>query len=263
MTRRTLRRAGESSSRRSSKPRSRRSTRNAAASASRPSFRWSAPIRLALHLHRDDGDSARRTHRRRCRSTRSGGGRSTTKPTADSSVAPTRAIGSSPHREKLLDVNAALIDLYVEAATILDSQRYADRAQDALRYVAELARGSRSMADGPAPSRRNRRRLASDRAASGMRRSARCRSDAVRELEWRDDVRGAARRARVPATMPSAPSRSRRSNASSGDLLQAGTGRRALHRRRQPHRRASRRPVRGGRRLPRRLRRPPATSSTR
>jgi uncharacterized protein YyaL (SSP411 family) len=35
----------------------------------------------------------------------------------------------------VLEVNAALIDLYVDAAEILGSQRYADRAHDALRYV--------------------------------------------------------------------------------------------------------------------------------
>ncbi len=40
-----------------------------------------------------------------------------------------------PQREKLLEVNAALIDLYVEAAHVLGVQRYADRARDALRYV--------------------------------------------------------------------------------------------------------------------------------
>jgi len=40
-----------------------------------------------------------------------------------------------PQREKLLEVNAGLIDLYVEAAHLLGVQRYADRARDALTYV--------------------------------------------------------------------------------------------------------------------------------
>jgi uncharacterized protein YyaL (SSP411 family) len=45
------------------------------------------------------------------------------------------AAWQEPQREKLLDVNAALIDLYVEAAHVLGVQRYADRARDALAYV--------------------------------------------------------------------------------------------------------------------------------
>jgi len=40
-----------------------------------------------------------------------------------------------PQREKLLEVNAGLIDVYVEAAHQLGVQRYADRARDALTYV--------------------------------------------------------------------------------------------------------------------------------
>jgi len=40
-----------------------------------------------------------------------------------------------PQLEKLLEVNAGLIDLYVEAAHLLGVQRYADRARDALTYV--------------------------------------------------------------------------------------------------------------------------------
>ena len=50
-----------------------------------------------------------------------------------------RAPGLEPQREKLLEVNAALIDLYVEAAHLLGAQRYADRARDALTLRAELA----------------------------------------------------------------------------------------------------------------------------
>jgi len=45
------------------------------------------------------------------------------------------AAWQEPEREKLLDVNAGLIDLYVEAAHVLGVQRYADRARDALAYV--------------------------------------------------------------------------------------------------------------------------------
>ena len=41
----------------------------------------------------------------------------------------------APHREKLLDVNAALLRLYIEASTTLKIARYAERAADVVRYV--------------------------------------------------------------------------------------------------------------------------------
>ena len=71
----------------------------------------------------------------RDRSRRWGGGRSTTRATAASFAAPTSATGRHPHREKLLEVNAALIGLYVDASEVLGYERYADRAHDALRYA--------------------------------------------------------------------------------------------------------------------------------
>ena len=42
---------------------------------------------------------------------------------------------TSPEQEKLLDVNAALLDLYVDAFETLELSRYAERAEDVLRYV--------------------------------------------------------------------------------------------------------------------------------
>jgi len=42
---------------------------------------------------------------------------------------------SRPHREKLLEVNAALVRVYLAAAQALDVARYADRAADTLRFV--------------------------------------------------------------------------------------------------------------------------------
>ena len=42
---------------------------------------------------------------------------------------------TSPEQEKLLDVNAALLDLYVDAFATLELSRYAERAEDVLRYV--------------------------------------------------------------------------------------------------------------------------------
>src|SRR6185436_1225405 len=41
----------------------------------------------------------------------------------------------SPHTEKLLDVNAALLRLYVDASLRLDVARFAERAADALRFT--------------------------------------------------------------------------------------------------------------------------------
>jgi uncharacterized protein YyaL (SSP411 family) len=40
-----------------------------------------------------------------------------------------------PNEEKLLDVNAALLSLYVEAFDVLQLARYAERAEDVLRYA--------------------------------------------------------------------------------------------------------------------------------
>jgi uncharacterized protein YyaL (SSP411 family) len=40
-----------------------------------------------------------------------------------------------PHHEKLLDVNAALLRLYVDAAYVLENARYRERALEVLRYV--------------------------------------------------------------------------------------------------------------------------------
>jgi uncharacterized protein len=42
---------------------------------------------------------------------------------------------TSPEQEKLLDVNAALLDLYVDAFETLELSRYGERVEDILRYV--------------------------------------------------------------------------------------------------------------------------------
>jgi uncharacterized protein len=42
---------------------------------------------------------------------------------------------SSPEQEKLLDVNAALLDVYLDAFETLQLARYGERAEDVLRYV--------------------------------------------------------------------------------------------------------------------------------
>jgi uncharacterized protein YyaL (SSP411 family) len=99
-----------------------------------PKLPLAAPIRLALHLHRDDGDTRAA---RIATLSLDAIGWGPLHDEADGGFFRCAAARTweQPHREKLLDVNAALIDLYVEAAGILDSQRYADRAEDALRYV--------------------------------------------------------------------------------------------------------------------------------
>ena len=42
---------------------------------------------------------------------------------------------SSPEQEKLLDVNAALLDVYLDSFETLQLARYGERAEDVLRYV--------------------------------------------------------------------------------------------------------------------------------
>jgi uncharacterized protein YyaL (SSP411 family) len=46
-----------------------------------------------------------------------------------------RADWGDPNGEKLLDVNASLLDLYIDAAETLELGRYLERAADILRYV--------------------------------------------------------------------------------------------------------------------------------
>jgi uncharacterized protein len=99
-----------------------------------PKFPLTAPIRLALHLHRDDGD-ARAARIATLSLDRIGWGPLRDEADGGFFRCADERSWERPHREKLLEVNAALIDLYVDAATMLDSQRYADRAQDALTYV--------------------------------------------------------------------------------------------------------------------------------
>ena len=100
-----------------------------------PKFPLPAPIRLALHLHATTDDSRAAANRLVVARCDRGGGRSRRSRRRILSLRRRAQLGSYPHREKLLEVNAALLRLYVEAATILESERYADRAHDALTYV--------------------------------------------------------------------------------------------------------------------------------
>ena len=104
-----------------------------------------------------------------------------------------------PQLEKLLEVNAGLIDLYVEAAHLLGVQRYADRARDALTYVqnwlADPVDGGLGRVERPTsigePERARARRPAS-------------RSHALLGLERRDGLDRAARSRTPSKTTPSA-----------------------------------------------------------
>jgi uncharacterized protein len=99
-----------------------------------PKFPLIAPVRLALHLYRDHGDERAADIARRSLEGMGWGALHDDGDGGFFRYSDART-WEQPHREKLLDVNAGLIGLYVEAAEILQSDRYADRAHDALRYV--------------------------------------------------------------------------------------------------------------------------------
>ena len=101
---------------------------------SAPKFPIVAPIRLALQLHRDEAD-ARAAHIASMSLDAIGWGALHDEVDGGFFRCADGRTWEQPHREKLLDVNATLIELYLDAAEVLGSQRYADRAQDALRYV--------------------------------------------------------------------------------------------------------------------------------
>ena len=99
-----------------------------------PKFPLTAPVQLALDLCREGGDANARQIAIRSLEAMGWG------PLYDEGdggffrCADERT-WAGPHREKLLEVNAALIGLYVSASEVLGDERYADRAHDALRYA--------------------------------------------------------------------------------------------------------------------------------
>jgi uncharacterized protein YyaL (SSP411 family) len=99
-----------------------------------PKFPLTAPIDLALAIYRDSRD-AHMAHV--AESTLDAMGWGELFDEADGGFF--RCAGTrdwrQPRREKLLDVNAALLRLYVEAADALRITRYRERAGDILRYV--------------------------------------------------------------------------------------------------------------------------------
>jgi uncharacterized protein YyaL (SSP411 family) len=99
-----------------------------------PKFPHAAPVRLALELYRDGRSQA---HRDIAVTTLDAMGWG---PLYDENHGgffryARRADWGEPNSEKLLDVNASLLDLYIEAAETLELGRYLERAADILRYV--------------------------------------------------------------------------------------------------------------------------------
>ena len=99
-----------------------------------PKFPHSGPVRLALELYRDGGSAA---HRDIAVTTLDAMGWGPCYDENDGGFFryARRSDWGEPSREKLLDVNAALLDLYIEAAETLELGRYLERAADILRYV--------------------------------------------------------------------------------------------------------------------------------
>ena len=110
-----------------------RSTRTIGGFGVAPKFPPDRPwLELAPRLYRELQPYAAHIATRRLDAI--GWGGSTTRSTAGSSAAPTTRDWSEPQPEKLLDVNAALLVIYVEASR-RSIARYRERAADVLRYV--------------------------------------------------------------------------------------------------------------------------------
>ena len=101
---------------------------------SAPKFPHAAPVRLALHLYREGGAE---THRDIAVTTLDAMGWGPLYDEKDGGFFryARRADWGEPNDEKLLDVNASLLDLYIDAAESLELGRYLERAADILRYV--------------------------------------------------------------------------------------------------------------------------------
>jgi hypothetical protein len=99
-----------------------------------PKFPHAAPVRLALELYRDGGSPA---HRDIAVTTLDAMGWGPLYDERDGGFFryARRADWGAPNSEKLLDVNASLLDLYIDAAATLELGRYLERAADILRYV--------------------------------------------------------------------------------------------------------------------------------
>jgi uncharacterized protein YyaL (SSP411 family) len=99
-----------------------------------PKFPHVAPVRLALERFKETGSQDARAMAMTCLDAMGWG------PLYDEGRGgffrySEGADWGRPHREKLLDVNASLLRLYVDAYEVLGLARYAERAADILRYV--------------------------------------------------------------------------------------------------------------------------------
>jgi len=99
-----------------------------------PKFPHIAPVRLALALHEEDGSPEWRDRAARSLDAMGWG------PLYDEAHGgffrhALHADWSSPCGEKLLETNAGLLSLYVTAFEVLGQARYAERAEDVLRYI--------------------------------------------------------------------------------------------------------------------------------
>jgi uncharacterized protein YyaL (SSP411 family) len=99
-----------------------------------PKFPLTAPLELALQLYRDAPDDAIRSVLEVTLDAMGWGGLYDEVDGGFFRFAAARD-WQSPHVEKLLDVNAALLGLYAAASVVLQIARYAERAQDVLRYL--------------------------------------------------------------------------------------------------------------------------------
>jgi uncharacterized protein len=101
---------------------------------SRPKFPHTAPIRLALELYKETGSA--QLHEIAVRSLDAmGWGRIYDEEDGGFFRYARDADWRRPSEEKLLDVNASLLSLYVQALDTLQLVRYGERAEDLLRYL--------------------------------------------------------------------------------------------------------------------------------
>jgi uncharacterized protein YyaL (SSP411 family) len=99
-----------------------------------PKFPHAAPVHLALALYRQQQSH---THRDMAIKTLDAMGWGPLHDDRDGGFFRCSRSGdwTAPEQEKLLDVNAALLDVYVDAFETLQLSRYGERAEDVLRYV--------------------------------------------------------------------------------------------------------------------------------
>jgi len=102
--------------------------------AAAPKFPLTAPIDLALQLHRQTGDPAMA---RIAEMSLDAMGWGPLYDAVDGGFFRCSAAGdwTDPRQEKLLDVNVNLLATYLEAAAVLDVARYRERAADVVRYL--------------------------------------------------------------------------------------------------------------------------------